>query len=243
MTAKVIRSMPVEEYYAYPAWNASRLKALANSYLAYESYEGAQKSGGRTTQAMEFGHGVHAMVLEGIEPTGRNRDSILKACSMLEKNNEAKKLLSVELTEFTVIWRDDVWGECKARFDAFNAPMRAIVDLKVMAAGGHDPMKFGYAAVKFGYDLQAAWYTRAAKAAGLPVDHFYFVVLEKGWYDSSVLKAPQGMIEAGEDEIEFARMNLENATTNKLNGIYFGGRFPGVYDVEHRFYTVGNDCR
>ena len=232
MEPKIIKDMPFDEYAAYPAWNASKLKALAHSFLAYSCYTSSEHSG-KTTPAMAFGHAVHAKVLEGIEPSGKNAAEVDKACTMLMKNREVKKLFSGRVdTELTIIWHDDVWGECKARFDAFGHDLNAIIDLKVMAADNHDPLKFGYSAVKFGYDLQAAWYKRAAIAAGLKCDKFLFVVLEKGWYDSSVLNAPDGMILAGEDEISFARINLEQA--EKANG--FGGRFPGVYDVEHKLY-------
>lgn len=234
MKTRIILDMPFDEYAAYPAWNASKLKALAHSFLAYSCYCSSELSG-KTTPAMEFGKAVHAKMLEGIEPTGKSAPEVIKACTMLGRNGEAARLFTGNVdTELTIIWEDKVWGECKARLDAYNHDLNAIVDLKVMAADNHDPLKFGYSAVKFGYDLQAAWYKRAIIAAGWKCDKFLFVVLEKGWYDSSVLNAPDGMILAGEDEISFARINLEQGGKDKNS---FGGRFPGVYDVEHKLFV------
>lgn len=233
---KIISDMPFEEYAALPAWNASKLKVLAHSYHAYSCYISSDdNSAGGESVAFRFGRAVHALVLEGIEPTGRHAASVKLAADRLLRNPDAKKLLNGAETELTLLWEDEDWGDCKARLDLYRPDLKVIGDLKVMAADGHDPVKFGYSSVKFGYDIQALWYMRAARACGLDADSFKFIVLEKGWYDSSILNVSRGMLAAGESELMFASQNLKSRKDSGEKD-YFGGRYPGEYDVEHRYY-------
>lgn len=232
---ELIEAMGFDDYKNIDAWNASRLKLLANSYHAYSfaMEKKGEESQKREAAHFQFGHAVHALALEGIEPTGKMASSVNQAVEYLFRNATAADMLDNIKPELTILWDDDQWGKCKARFDGWNEKLGLIVDLKVMSGGSHDPRKFGYASVKFGYDIQAAWYTRAAKAAGLELNDFVFIVLEKDYYDSSVLIAPPGMIAAGESELAYAWANL-NEGLEKAGRGESAGRFSGVNYVEHR---------
>ena len=82
--------------------------------------------------------------------------------------------------EATLVWTDTVAGtgaHCKARMDRYVPEMKAVVDLKSAADASKDG--FRRAITKYGYDIQAAWYTDGAIANGLEVDGFIFVAIEK----------------------------------------------------------------
>lgn len=78
-----------------------------------------------------------------------------------------------EVTAFAVDPETGV--ELRARFDWLKPDQ--IVDLKTALSA--EPRDFERAASKFGYYIQEAFYRHVAKAAGLEIERFTFVVVEK----------------------------------------------------------------
>lgn len=98
----------------------------------------------------------------------------------LGKHPFASKLLAEGLSEQTVIWTDDVTGlPCKCRPDRIPSGNKGVlVDLKTCSCAGE--YEFGRDVVKYGYDLQAAYYLGGIQAAtGTKFDAFCFIAIEK----------------------------------------------------------------
>lgn len=67
--------------------------------------------------------------------------------------------------------------QAKCRIDQFNSDSGDVLDLKTCQSA--NPREFARSVSRFGYDLQAAFYKRVAEAAGLKVERFGFVAIEK----------------------------------------------------------------
>ena len=87
----------------------------------------------------------------------------------------ASALLSDCRTELTVLWEEE-GIPCKARFDALPAGHQVIVDLKTAQTADYEG--FAKAAGNFGYHVQSAFYSMAARRAGLGDRPLVFVVIE-----------------------------------------------------------------
>jgi len=89
------------------------------------------------------------------------------------------------LEELTILWTHEATGvRCKSRVDRlFRHPKLGYValDLKTArtAQPGTVPRTFGYDAAKYGYDRQGAFYLEALATAGIPVEHFIVLAIEK----------------------------------------------------------------
>lgn len=92
----------------------------------------------------------------------------------------AADLLRHSDRELTIIW-DDVTGvRCKARIDALSRMdegLLILADVKTTSGGAH--VDFQRSLANYDYHIQAAFYLRAAEAAGLHCERFVFIVVEK----------------------------------------------------------------
>lgn len=80
--------------------------------------------------------------------------------------------------EVTVLWIDPATGLlCKARFDALSRERRIVLDFKSTRCA--KPGAFARQAKSLRYDLQAAFYLRAADAAGIDANEFVIAAFEK----------------------------------------------------------------
>jgi len=110
-------------------------------------------------------------------------DDYLKITEMrkaLMKHPFAPKLLAEGVSEQTVIWQDAGTGLlCKCRPDRIPSGNKGVlVDLKTCSCAGE--YEFGRDVVKYGYDLQAAYYLGGIQAAtGTKFDAFCFIAIEK----------------------------------------------------------------
>ena len=110
-------------------------------------------------------------------------DDYLKITEMrkaLMKHPFAPKLLADGVSEQTVIWQDQETGlMCKARPDRIpNGDKGVLVDLKTCSCAGE--YEFCRDVVKYGYDLQAAFYLDGIReATGTCYDAFCFIAMEK----------------------------------------------------------------
>lgn len=81
-------------------------------------------------------------------------------------------------TEVALVWEDEGTGLlCKARLDIFTPADKQILDIKKVQSA--DAEAFGGVAGQRRYDVQAAWYQRAAKACfGDGIYDFRFIAVE-----------------------------------------------------------------
>ncbi len=127
--------------------------------------------------------------------------------------------------ELTVRWRDAATGvECKARGDYHVARHKMLVDLKSTEDAA--PEAFRRSIANYGYHRQDAFYRAGFAAAGLEVEHFVFVVVEKRPpHAVAVYTLDAAAVQRGADSI---RRDLE-----KLAECMQSGEWPG-YPVEIR---------
>jgi exodeoxyribonuclease VIII len=110
-------------------------------------------------------------------------DDCLKLVEMrksIQKHPFAPKLLAEGVSEQTVIWQDAATGlMCKCRPDRIpDGNKGLLVDLKTCTCAGE--YEFCRDVVKYGYDIQAAFYLDGIKeATGNNFDAFCFIAIEK----------------------------------------------------------------
>lgn len=126
-----------------------------------------------------------------------------KAAEMVEKaldNEYVVKLLAGD-RECPFFWTDDLTGEpCKARLDCLTeiGDKLVIVDYKSAADARTDA--FMHAAVKHGYDLQAAMYSEAVKQNTGVEPVFVFIAQEKTPpYAINIMQADDIFVRRGKD--------------------------------------------
>jgi exodeoxyribonuclease VIII len=79
--------------------------------------------------------------------------------------------------ELSIYWTEPETGvKCKVRLDKYIPSTNQIIDLKTTQSVS--AAAFQASVRKYGYDLQDAFYTDGARAAGLNVDDFYFLAQE-----------------------------------------------------------------
>jgi hypothetical protein len=213
--------MPTD-YNAIQAINWSSLKHMGTSPLHYRH---ALESPPPDTSTFAFGRLVHTLILE--PDTFHNEYAIFdgaarrgKVWEAFKEANEGKtilKLAEVEsaqemakavrdnhaLTlghlshvEQVITWTDEATGlECKGRFDGLTK-WGMLFDLKT----AQDISRRGFtsAIARYGYAAQAAFYMDGARAMGLDVNGWAWLVVEKSApYDNGLLHASEEMIKAG----------------------------------------------
>ena len=100
--------------------------------------------------------------------------------SVLEHETAAELLNGAGHNELTMVWEDEASGAlCKGRADRVTTfeGGTAIVDLKTTVDAS--PEGFAKSVARFGYDMQAAWYTEGANAIEKADRRFLFICVEK----------------------------------------------------------------
>lgn len=202
--SELIHSLPFRDYLALDRLSSSGLKILARS-PAHFRYASAHPSESSPSQAL--GTHVHGLILEpetyryAVVPECDRRTKIGKDLysAFLEASSGAhvvtqdqhdkaqlmrdavmshpfaSALLADGRPEVTALWEVDEIA-CKARFDWLPTQFDVVVDLKTAADAS--PEEFARAAGRYGYHIQAAYYSMAAEANGLGPRPMVFVVVE-----------------------------------------------------------------
>lgn len=130
----------------------------------------------------------------------KTHETIVDMVAALYAAPFVKKLLGGE-HEKPVFWTDEMTGEeCKARYDCLTEVngQPIIVDLKTTADASTDG--FMRAAIKYGYDFQAAMYSEWAKQKHGVAPLFVFIAIEKDPpYAVNILQADEAFIQRGYD--------------------------------------------
>ena len=209
MKPGIYYDLPMADYIAAPGLSSSRLKILLESPLTYRrTIQGLMPR--ETSPAMSMGSALHSAILEDkrefyVKPStygdGEKRwnangtecrqwladhadkpvldqeeaEWIETASNYVRTHHTAGALLKDGRPEVSVFTEID--GRLfKARFDMI-APGRA-VDLKTVTDASS--RGFSRAVFKYGWHIQAALYMRIAAAAGLRLEAFYWIALQKG---------------------------------------------------------------
>lgn len=105
-------------------------------------------------------------------------DTVHRMRDALAKNQIAMTLIEDVQAELTCLWMNRETARlCKCRLDAYNPAHRLIVDIKTTVDATMSG--FSRSVHDYRYDVQDAWYTDGARAAGLDIGGFVFVVIQK----------------------------------------------------------------
>ena len=121
-------------------------------------------------------------------------------CDALNRNEFVKKLFN-GARETPFFWTDDMTGEeCKCRTDVLTEVGDNLIIVDLKTADSAETEAFIRAAIKYGYDFQAAMYSDGVKSNTGRDPLFVFVVIEKKPpYSINILQADKLLIRRGYD--------------------------------------------
>jgi hypothetical protein len=119
--------------------------------------------------------------------------------------------------ELTLKWSQD-GIMCKARLDGHLAQLALVIEAK--KTKNASPEVFAQDAARYRYDIQAAWYRRACRAAKLPWENHAFICSEdEPPYDCACYNLDIDAIDAADEEITYAMKRLSRCVdANKWPG-------------------------
>lgn len=110
--------------------------------------------------------------------TMREHLACRRMAESIRRHSRASKLLLGGQAEVTARWRDEDTGlECKARADYLVEERGLLVDVKTTENASYEAFRRSIA--NYGYHRQDAFYRAGFAAAGVKIEHFVFVVVEK----------------------------------------------------------------
>ena len=152
-------------------------------------------------------------------------------CEALNRNEFVKKLLKGE-KEKPFFWNDDLTGEpCKCRTDCLTelGDNLIIVDLK--STENAETEAFMRSAIKYGYDLQSAMYSKGVEVNTGKKPLFVFIAIEKKPpYAINILQADELLIRRGYD---LFREYIGVYSECKKTGVWWGylGRYNQINNL------------
>lgn len=225
---EVIYDLPSEVYHAHRRLSASGMRNFLRSPRYYKAMLERPRE---STPSMTTGTLLHTAILEPLKFAARYMPTDLerrgtKEWKTVESLNPGKELVKAPeyaeicecrrvviedetvarllntgdpKAEVSIFWEAEFGVKSKARLDLI-APHSHLVDLKFT----HECDKFMRTAYPSGYHVQAAWYLRAAIAAGLAEENtpFYFVAVEPSYpFEMRVYHCSDEFIAAGNSVI------------------------------------------
>jgi hypothetical protein len=149
--------------------------------------------------------------------TDNQFQKLLGVVEAVDEDKRAREAFQGGRAEVTMVWVDEITGKlCKARPDYMQPGEGVLCDLKTT----RDARDFGRSIAKYGYDRQAAWYLRGARALNYDMGRFFFVVVESD--------APHGVLAAplDADTLEDGRLQIEH-DLRRLAECEATGKWPG----------------
>ena len=193
-----------KEYHAHPAISSSDVKAVHTKSLAHWKYKVRKES-----SAFALGSAVHALVLEphknlvvrGPEDRRGNKwkeaslaadldgqillpEAEFDLAARIADAVKAHPVAAMYLADPTFVAEASFFGtdpatgaEIKCRPDGYLPDAGLLFDVKTTTDASPDG--FPRELRKYAYDVQAAFYLRAMRAAGYKADSFIFIAVEK----------------------------------------------------------------
>ena len=121
-------------------------------------------------------------------------------CEALKQNDYVKKLLKGE-REKEFFWNDDLTGEpCKCRVDCLTELGDSLIVVDLKSTENAETDAFMKSAIKYGYDLQSAMYSKGVEVNTGKKPLFVFIAIEKKPpYAINILQADELLIRRGYD--------------------------------------------
>jgi exodeoxyribonuclease VIII len=228
--------MTHEEYLKIDAVSASFLKECAINSPAHAKAKFELPF--EETDAMFLGSALHARVLEPdvYEAKFANDRKITGDNATAEKRRQAIEGMSRAIADHAearrLLMSDGGQNETPIQWTEQGLPARAkldrifdhaVIDLKT--ASDASPRGFSRAVFSaWRYDIQAAWYLRAARADGLDVDRFIFVTVESSRpWPVCVYQMDQAAIDNADEEIDLLLPRIAAARESGIWPAYPAG--------------------
>jgi exodeoxyribonuclease VIII len=241
MKPGIYPNISFEEYLLAKQINSSSLKIINSKTPAhyFESLNSERKENG----ALRFGTALHCKILEPdsfdslyiamgeinrttkagksayaeLEETGKTiltdieLETIIGISKSIEKVPGLSGILTYGIKELSVFTEDR-----KCRLDCYNG--KFIFDLKTCIDAS--PHGFSKQIYNYGYHIQAAWYLDTCALAGLDVNAFILIAIEK--------TAPYavGIYQIGEESLKLGRYQYQKAL-EKFKECEVSGKWPG----------------
>jgi hypothetical protein len=136
------------------------------------------KLDGRTKAGIKQQSEINEMLAAGVTVAAQSEvDTVSAMASALFANSTAKKIVTA-VTETEKVLQAELLGlPCKGLADFFSETVRFAGDIKTTAKDARF-FSFQSEAAKYHYFGQATFYMRLCAAMGIPVDAFFFLVIE-----------------------------------------------------------------
>ena len=121
-------------------------------------------------------------------------------CEALKRNEFVQKLLKGE-KEKAFFWDDDLTGEpCKCRVDCLTQIPDNLIIVDLKSTENAETEAFMRSAIKYGYDMQSAMYSKGVEVNTGKKPLFVFIAIEKSPpYAINILQADELLIRRGYD--------------------------------------------
>ena len=159
------------------------------------------------TDAMRIGRNIHTRIFEpdiywsSVHNDIKHAEQVqLNAMAKSVRNHPAAKLLLQSgVAESVHLWTDLITQvDCKLKADWLTTDGSIVVDLK--SCNDCSPMSFKRSAMRYRYDVQAAFYLDGLSHTNAR-DVFVFIAVEKTYpYKVAVYEAPDSMVSSGRDK-------------------------------------------
>lgn len=166
--------------------------------------------------------GKIALLPKQFEKITAMRDAALEFIAQAHQ----KILWDAGRSEVTLVWQDgDV--ACKARADRLYEDNETTVIWDYKTCGNAHPEAFGRDMARYWYDFQAAWYSRGARALGMPEVEFLFLAQESEYpYRCSLHALSSPLMEIAHHKTDvalrqYAKCKADNAWPDYGTGIHY----------------------
>lgn len=185
-------------------------EALSSRYIVKpEGLDGRTKEGKAWTASVA--PGLEVISADQLATAERQADAVFELPQIAE-------LLATGEPEVSAFWIDDNTGtHCKCRPDWVTPVGDGVILLDVKTGQDASPAGFARSVVRFGYHLQAEWYsTGFEKASGQRVLGFVFVVVESDWPHAAAayMLDEEAMTKARDENRRLVALHAECTTRN-----------------------------
>ena len=243
----IIENMSNEEYHSQGGISSTAVKTVFKKSLAH--WKGEKR---KQTTAFSMGSAVHALLLEEdrdlvikgpktrvskafkeLEAEAGPDQVVLTEVEYHVANRMAVETLKNKVCHAALRHKDrrnevSIFAECertglviKARPDLYIASDGAVYDVKTTQDAS--PQGFASECWKYSYDIQAAYYLYVCRMAGIDVNHFKFIAVEKSApYSSHMHVVSAGLLMSATEKMHKTLAIIKEATDKQDFGTGWG---------------------
>lgn len=251
MSAELIYNLPDDVYHRLPAVGSTVLAQLdrGGDYLQdylntdhdgdhfifgtavhlallqtkkFEDYIVPGPAGINDKRKSEWKRFVKELAPDEIGLTEKEYDEVLSCVRAVLENEHARLIIdSTKEYEVTATWFE-AGIQCKGRFDILNPSLSGIFDIKTTSRGVTSD-RVRYSVREYRYNIQGAHYIAGARAAGLNIETYGLIFIDKSTCKCRVYELSEATLERAEER----RQKLLSWYGDNQNG-----KFKSQYEIE-----------